>query len=85
MSNIADSYVGLESRIWIANPERGKFKQALSEHVRGVKEPFDAEGIEMPYPYRELTGGISIEEERSRPSGRDRRLTLTVSVDPSTF
>jgi small conductance mechanosensitive channel len=61
-TELADSYVGLESRIWIANPERGKFKQVLSEHVRGVKEQFDAEGIEMPYPYRELTGGVSIEE-----------------------
>ncbi|WP_135826979.1 hypothetical protein [Halorussus ruber] len=59
---LADSYVGLESRIWIENPERGKFKSVLSDHVRGVKERFDAEGIDMPYPYRQLTGDISIEE-----------------------
>jgi small-conductance mechanosensitive channel len=61
-TELADSYVGLESRIWVNDPDRGTFKRALSEHVRGVKERFDAEGIDMPYPYRELTGGISIEE-----------------------
>ncbi|UPV73625.1 mechanosensitive ion channel family protein [Halorussus limi] len=61
-TELADSYVGLESRIWIADPGRGKFKQVLSEHVEGVKERFDDEGVEMPYPYRELTGGISIDE-----------------------
>ncbi|MFC4449867.1 mechanosensitive ion channel family protein [Halorussus aquaticus] len=61
-TELADSYVGLESRIWIEDPGRGKFKEVLSDHVTGVKERFDAEGIEMPYPYRELTGGISIEE-----------------------
>ncbi|NEU56789.1 mechanosensitive ion channel family protein [Halorussus sp. MSC15.2] len=67
-TELADSYVGLESRIWIEDPGRGKFKEVLSDHVTGVKERFDAEGIEMPYPYRELTGGISIEEV----SGLDR-------------
>ncbi|MFC4552751.1 MULTISPECIES: mechanosensitive ion channel family protein [Halorussus] len=61
-TELADSYVGLESRIWIDDPGRGKFKEVLSEHVEGVKERFDAEGVEMPYPYRELTGGIGIEE-----------------------
>lgn len=61
-TELADSYVGLESRIWIDDPGRGKFKSVLSEHVEGVKERFDAAGIDIPYPYRELTGGISIEE-----------------------
>ncbi|UPV99670.1 mechanosensitive ion channel family protein [Halorussus gelatinilyticus] len=61
-TELADSYVGLESRIWIDDPGRGKFKSVLSEHVEGVKERFDAEDIEMPYPYRQLTGGISVEE-----------------------
>ncbi|PSP55231.1 mechanosensitive ion channel protein [Halobacteriales archaeon QS_1_67_19] len=61
-TELADSYVGLESRIWVADPDRGKFKRVLSDHIEGVKERFDARGIDMPYPYRELTGGISIEE-----------------------
>ena len=61
-TELADSYVGLESRIWVADPDRGTFKRVLSDHVRGVKERFDEAGIEMPYPYRELTGDIGIEE-----------------------
>ena len=64
-TELADSYVGLESRIWIRDPGRGKFKEVLSAHVEGVKERFDAAGVEMPYPYRELTGGIDIEDVRN--------------------
>lgn len=61
-TELADSYVGLESRIWIDDPGRGKFKEVLGQHIKGVKERFDADSIEMPYPHRELTGGIGIEE-----------------------
>jgi small-conductance mechanosensitive channel len=64
-TELADSYVGLESRIWVADPDRGTFKRVLSEHVRGVKERFDEAEIEMPYPHREFTGGIGIEEVRN--------------------
>ena len=64
-TELADSYVGLESRIWIRDPGRGKFKEVLSAHVQGVKERFDAAGVDMPYPYRQLTGGIDIEEVRN--------------------
>jgi small-conductance mechanosensitive channel len=64
-TELADSYVGLESRIWIGDPDRGTFKRVLSEHVQGVKERFDEEGIEMPYPYRELTGDVGIDEVRN--------------------
>ncbi|WP_158057486.1 mechanosensitive ion channel family protein [Halorussus halophilus] len=61
-TELADSYVGLESRIWIDDPGRGKFKEVLGQHIKGVKERFDTDSIEMPYPHRELTGGISLEE-----------------------
>ncbi|PSQ48135.1 mechanosensitive ion channel protein [Halobacteriales archaeon SW_6_65_15] len=64
-TELADSYVGLESRIWIGDPDRGTFKRVLSEHVQGVKERFDEKGIEMPYPYRELTGDVGIDEVRN--------------------
>ncbi|USZ68832.1 mechanosensitive ion channel family protein [Halorussus salilacus] len=61
-TELGDSYVGLESRIWIDDPGRGKFKSALSEHVKGVKQRFDEAGIDIPYPHRELTGDIDIQE-----------------------
>lgn len=30
-----------------------------SEYVQAVKEAFDDAGIEMPYPYRQLTGEVT--------------------------
>jgi small-conductance mechanosensitive channel len=61
-AELGDSYVGLESRIWVGDPDRATFKRVLSDHVKAVKEEFDEKGIDIPYPNRELTGGIEIEE-----------------------
>ncbi|EMA55261.1 MULTISPECIES: mechanosensitive ion channel family protein [Halococcus] len=61
LTELADSYVGLTARAHIDDPSRGKYVKALSAWVQAVKERFDAEGIDMPYPYTELTGGIDIE------------------------
>lgn len=61
LTELADSYVGLTARVWIDDASRGKYVNTLSEYVQAVKERFDAEGIDMPYPYTELTGGIDIE------------------------
>ncbi|WP_435333717.1 mechanosensitive ion channel family protein [Haloarchaeobius sp. TZWWS8] len=61
VTELADSYVGLQTRFWIANPSRADFMKVRSDLVEAVKNRLDAEAIEMPYPYRELEGGISIE------------------------
>jgi small-conductance mechanosensitive channel len=61
LTELADSYVGLTARAHIDDASRGKYVKALSTWVQAVKERFDAEGIDMPYPYTELTGGIDIE------------------------
>jgi small conductance mechanosensitive channel len=61
LTELADSYVGLTARAYIDDPSRGKYVHTLSAWVQAVKERFDAEGIDMPYPYTELTGGIDIE------------------------
>ena len=61
LTELADSYVGLTARAYIADPSRGKYVHTLSSWVQAVKERFDAEGIDMPYPYTELTGGIDVE------------------------
>ena len=63
VSELADSYVGLQTRFWIANPSRSDFVKTRSDLVEAVKERLDAEGIDMPYPYRQLTGGIELEGE----------------------
>ncbi|MDZ7687707.1 MAG: mechanosensitive ion channel family protein [Halobacteriales archaeon] len=57
-TELADSYVGLQSRIWIANPSRSDFIRTRSEYVENVKNRFDDEGIEIPFPQRDLSGVI---------------------------
>ena len=61
VTELADSYVGIQSRFWIDNPARSDFVRIKSEYVQAVKERCDAEAIEMPYPYQELTGSIEVE------------------------
>ncbi|WP_255150534.1 mechanosensitive ion channel family protein [Halorarius halobius] len=60
LTELADSYVGLQSRIWIANPSRADFVRTRAEYVKNVKQRFDEQGIDIPYPQRELGGGIEL-------------------------
>ena len=59
LTELGDSDVALQSRIWIANPSRADFVKVRGEYVKAVKERFDQEGIDIPYPHRQLTGGIA--------------------------
>ncbi|MEF8806759.1 mechanosensitive ion channel family protein [Natronomonas sp.] len=58
LTELGDSSVGLQSRIWISNPSRSDFVKTRAEYVQNVKQRFDEEGIDIPYPHRTLTGGI---------------------------
>jgi small-conductance mechanosensitive channel len=60
LTELADSYVGLQSRIWIANPSRADWVRTRAEYVKSVKERFDDAGIEIPYPQRGLSGGVEL-------------------------
>lgn len=60
LTELGDSSVGLQSRIWINDPSRADFVRTRAEYVQRVKEQFDAEGIDIPYPHRTLTGGIGV-------------------------
>ncbi len=60
VTELADSYVGLQSRFWIGEPSRSDLVRVQSDFVQAVKERFDAEGIDMPYPYRQLTGDLTL-------------------------
>ncbi|WP_336345022.1 mechanosensitive ion channel family protein [Halalkalicoccus ordinarius] len=60
LTELNDSDVGLQSRFWIADPSRADFMKVQGEYVTAVKERFDAEGIDIPYPYRVLEGGLSV-------------------------
>jgi small-conductance mechanosensitive channel len=57
---LGDSSVGLQSRIWIANPGRADFVRTRAEYVQAVKERFDEEGIDIPYPNRTIGGGLEL-------------------------
>ena len=57
---LGDSSVGLQSRIWIADPSRADFVKTRAEYVKAVKERFDEEDINIPYPNRTIGGGIEL-------------------------
>ena len=61
LTELADSYVGLQSRIWIDNPSRADFVKIRGEYVTAVKQRFDDAGINIPYPQRDITGGIELD------------------------
>ena len=60
LTELADSYVGLQSRIWIADPGRSDFVRIRSEYVEDVKNRFDEAGIEIPFPQRDLSGSVAV-------------------------
>ena len=62
---LADSFVGLEAFFWISDPERAELVEIRSDYIEVVKERFDEAGIEMPYPYRQLTGQVGVWETTS--------------------
>ena len=60
LTELADSYVGLQSRIWIEQPRRADFVRTRAEYVKRVKQRFDSEDITIPFPQRELSGGLDM-------------------------
>jgi small-conductance mechanosensitive channel len=60
LTELGDSSIGLQSRIWIAQPRRSDFVRIRSEYVQAVKERFDAAGIEIPFPNRTLSGQVDV-------------------------
>ncbi|WP_424014717.1 mechanosensitive ion channel family protein [Halorubrum xinjiangense] len=56
LTELADSYVGLQSRIWIDDPSRADFVKARADYVKAVKKRFDEEGISIPFPQRTVSG-----------------------------
>ena len=61
LTELADSYVGLQSRVWISNPSRADFVKIRGEYVTTVKNRFDEAGINIPYPQRDVSGGIELD------------------------
>jgi small conductance mechanosensitive channel len=57
---MGDSAVGLQSRIWIANPSRSDFVRIKGEYVEAVMARFDEEGVDIPYPNITVGGGLEV-------------------------
>ena len=62
LTELGDSDVGLQSRIWIENPARSDFVRIRGEYVTDVKQRFDEAGIDIPYPQRVLHGGLAVSD-----------------------
>lgn len=65
LTELNDSDVGLQSRIWIANPSRADFVRTKGEYITSVKQRFDEEGIDIPYPVRTLEGGLELANQQA--------------------
>jgi len=60
LTELGDSSVGLQSRIWIDDPSRADWVKTRGEYVTAVKQRFDEEGITIPYPNRTISGGLEM-------------------------
>jgi small-conductance mechanosensitive channel len=60
LTELGDSSVTLKSRFWISSPSRADFVKTRGKYVQRVKERFDEEGIDIPYPNRTLGGDLTI-------------------------
>jgi small-conductance mechanosensitive channel len=60
LTELGDSSVVLKSRIWIDDPSRSDFVKTRGEYVTAVKERFDEDGVDIPYPNRTLSGTIDV-------------------------
>jgi small conductance mechanosensitive channel len=72
---LAPSAVELTVRFWIADPARADLLRTRSEYVESAKERLEDAGIELPYPYRQLTGEVGTYEtggKRRPPGGADQ-------------
>jgi len=61
LTELADSYVGLRAQFWIDDPSRSDYVRVRGNYVTDVKARFDDAGITIPYPQRELSGGMALE------------------------
>lgn len=68
LTELNDSDVGLQSRIWIPNPSRADFVRTKGEYITSVKQRFDEEGIDIPYPVRTLEGGLELANQQAIPN-----------------
>lgn len=65
-------------RIWIDLAENG-YGTVRAQFVEAVKERFDADGIDMPYPNTDLSGGVEVTDAGDGGRGRHSSPVRSVS------
>ncbi|WP_227133102.1 mechanosensitive ion channel family protein [Halorubellus salinus] len=68
VTELGDSAVVLSGRIWI-DPSEHSYGVIRSQFVEAVKERFDDEGIDIPYPNTELSGGVEVTNDSAGEGG----------------
>ena len=74
LKSLDDSAVVLDLRFWIDKPSARRQWRAQTAVISAVKRAFEAEGVKIPFPQRELsgraeTGGFRVAEQPSAESG----------------
>jgi small-conductance mechanosensitive channel len=59
VTELGDSAVVLQARFWI-DPSESSYGAIRAQFFEAIKERLDEEGIDMPYPTSDLTGGIEV-------------------------
>ncbi|WP_114578776.1 mechanosensitive ion channel family protein [Saliphagus sp. LR7] len=59
VTELGDSAVVLQGRVWI-DTNQSSYGAVRARFVEAVKQRFDTEGLDMPYPNTELTGDITV-------------------------
>jgi small-conductance mechanosensitive channel len=73
LRNFGDNAVELELRLWIADPMNG-VNNIRSDTLRRIWRAFREEGIEIPYPQRDLhlRGSVPVEIRMAEPAASER-------------
>ncbi len=56
VSGLGDSEVEIKAFYWLENPKKAKFREVREQLLKQVKQRFDDEGIDIPYPTRTIAG-----------------------------
>lgn len=60
LTELNDSSLGLQSRIWVEEPSDSDFMGIRGQFVQAVTERFEQEEVTVPYPHRTLDGSLGV-------------------------